>query len=221
MHPAFLYAVPIVALGIAFLHGALPAHWMPFVLAAHRQNWGYGKSLFLTAVGGLDHTIITMGLGILVVWAGFETRRFASGLFPFIAGGALVTVGMYYIFRQPCGASRLRFNWIGEGRHGRKMICQTGVSDVAVVIALLAMLTSSPSEGFLPVYLSVVRYGWSEFLLLSLTLALGTISAMVLLASFTLKALEQFEDTSLERYEGVALGVLLIFLGVATMVFDR
>lgn len=221
MHPAFLYAVPIVALGIAFLHAALPAHWMPFVLAAHRQNWGYGKSLLLTAIGGLSHTIITAGLGIFVLWTGFETRRFANGLFPFIAGGVLVTVGVYYVLRQPCGANRRASNWIGEDHHWRKIIGHTGVSDVAVAVALLAMLTLSPSEGFLPVYLSVVQYGWSEFLLLSLMLALGTISAMVLLASFTLKTLEQFEDTSLERYEGITIGALLAFLGLATMVFDR
>jgi hypothetical protein len=95
------------------------------------------------------------------------------------------------------------------------------VSDAAVILGLLALLTFSPCEGFLPVYLSGVDYGWSGFLVLSAVLALATLAGMVLFTWLTLAGLEHVRFSTLERYESGILGALLILLGVAIMVFDR
>ena len=39
----------IVALGfgVAFLHAAIPTHWLPFALTARGQGWSLGKTLGL------------------------------------------------------------------------------------------------------------------------------------------------------------------------------
>jgi hypothetical protein len=42
------------------------------------------------------------------------------------------------------------------------------------------MLTLSPCEGFLPVYLSGVQFGWRGFVVLSIILAIATLAGMTL-----------------------------------------
>ncbi len=111
---------------------------------------------------------------------------------------------------------------VGEGHghtHGEQP--RPRGSDLAVILGLLALLTFSPCEGFLPVYLSGVGYGWSGFALLSVVLALATLAGMVLFTWLTLTGLERVRFSVLERYESGIVGALLILLGVAIMVFDR
>ena len=88
------------------------------------------------------------------------------------------------------------------------------VSDRAVILSLLALLTFSPCEGFLPVYLSGISYGWAGFAILSAVLAGATLSGMVLFTWLTLAGLERFRLGWIERYEGALLGALLCVLAV-------
>jgi hypothetical protein len=96
----------------------------------------------------------------------------------------------------------------------------SGRSDKAVIIGLLALLTFSPCEGFLPVYLSGIQYGWTGFVLLSTILALATMAGMIFFTWLTLAGLERVRLEVLEKYEAAILGALLIFLGVIVIVFE-
>lgn len=82
------------------------------------------------------------------------------------------------------------------------------------------MLTFSPCEGFLPIYLSGIAYGWAGFLLLSAVLTVATLAGMVLFTWITLVGLKQFNLEALDRYEHFILGGVLCFLGVLVMVFE-
>ena len=76
------------------------------------------------------------------------------------------------------------------------------------------MLTLSPCEGFLPVYLSGVQFGWHGFFVLSLILAVATLLGMMIFTWLTLVGLEKFEVKNFERYESALLGGLFSALGV-------
>ena len=90
----------------------------------------------------------------------------------------------------------------------------TARSDRAVIVSLFTLLTFSPCEGFLPVYLSGITYGWSGFVLLSAVLSIATISGMVLFTWLTMSGIERLRLEFLERYESGILGGLILFLGV-------
>lgn len=87
-------------------------------------------------------------------------------------------------------------------------------SDTAVIFGLLALLTFSPCEGFLPVYLSGIAYGWLGFMFLSAVLAVATITGMVLFTWLTLSGLERMNLEFLERYESGILGAVILLLGI-------
>jgi ABC-type nickel/cobalt efflux system permease component RcnA len=91
-------------------------------------------------------------------------------------------------------------------------------SDGAVILGLFTLLTFSPCEGFLPVYLSGISYGWIGFVGLSAVLALATIAGMMVFTWLTISGIERLRLGFLERYESGILGALILFLGVGIIV---
>lgn len=218
-----LFLLPIAATGftVAFLHAAIPTHWLPFVLAGRGQGWSARRTLAVTALAGLGHVLFTTVLGILVVWLGIELSGLIGTVFPYVAGGALIAFGMFYV---------LRGRTHGHHHHGSDHAHDHGDdhgdlprrygSDRAAVASLFALLTFSPCEGFLPVYFSGIRYGWTGFALLSLVLAGATLAGMVLFTWLSLLGFQRLKLAVLERHEGAILGSLLCILGVAVIVLE-
>lgn len=236
----------IVAAGftVAFFHAALPTHWLPFVVTARAQRWDKTKTLSITAFAGLGHIFITTLLGVLVAWLGMSVDRLTGSIFPLLGGGLLALVGVFYIYR---GASGGHVHLIpgahGHGhshshhdhgpRHGHHHHDHNApdvesaiahhprrTSDRAAIVSLFTLLTLSPCEAFLPVYVSAVRYGWSGFAIASVVLAVATIAGMVTFTALTLAGLERFRLDALEKYEGIILGCVLILLGIAFVVLE-
>lgn len=359
MPESLFWTIAATGFTVAFAHAAIPTHWLPFVLAGRGQRWPVSKTLFVVTLAGLGHVLFTTMLGVLVVWLGIETSRWTGHVFPWLAGGALVLIGLYYSFRQlrdgghghhhfgpghghhdhshhhhsrdprdhhrhddaahkdharenpSAGGAlstvpgrirvdtghgvvlldvlqvegRVRFQvrpaderqevpeaeavsleiWRQDGSqqsisfsardgylesieevvdqpwkrvelllghsdhvhrhgvlldsraHGVGMVAGTAEplvkSDKAVILGLLGLLTFSPCEGFLPVYLSGAAYGWTGFIALSAILAIATVVGMIVFTWLTLRGIERLRLGFLERYESGILGALFLFLG--------
>lgn len=247
MDQTFLSSILLTGFAVAFFHAAIPTHWLPFVLAGRGQGWTRAKTLAVASLAGVGHTLFTTVLGVLVVWLGIETSKWTGDVFPFIVGGVLLLLGLFYLVRQARGGHGHR-HWFRGSRHphnhGQGHHHGSGhahahpdqghvhahppvvrpparKSDGAVILGLMALLTFSPCEAFLPVYLSGVRYGWSGFVLLSLVLALATVAGMVVFTWLTIAGLERLKLEALERIESGVLGGLLCLLGLMVMVFER
>jgi len=95
------------------------------------------------------------------------------------------------------------------------------VSDRLAVTSLLALLTFSPCESFLPVYVSGVRYGWIGFALLTAVLSIATVLGMVIFTWLTLSNLEKLNLRFLEKYESGIIGGLLCTLGILIIVLEN
>ena len=199
----------IVATGltVAALHAALPTHWLPFVLAGRRQGWSHGKTLGITALAGGGHVLFTVALGIAIAGFGIVAERFVGNVLPYVAGAILVGFGLFYLLR------------LGHG-HSHAADVPKGLSDRAVILALLAALTFSPCEGFLPVFVAGVKFGWLGFAVLCLVLAGATLAGMLLLTWLTLAGIQHLHFEWLDRNEGRIAGTLLLLLGGAILVFE-
>ena len=88
-------------------------------------------------------------------------------------------------------------------------------------MSLLALLTFSPCEAFVPVYVSGVRYGWHGFALLTIILTIGTIAGMVAFTALALTGIEQVKLRSFEKYEAAVMGALLCAIGVLIILFEK
>jgi hypothetical protein len=338
--------IAVTGFSVAFLHAAIPTHWLPFVLTARVQKWSKARTLAITTLAGCGHVLFTAALGFLVAWCGIKLSDKIGGWFPWIAGGALIAFGLYYVLQQirgkghghshsfggpahdqgkvergphggflvnlghgfveitvfetngpprfrlfffdqrkqasavpahatvkietvrPDGARQtFAFRAAGEylestsdipEPHEFKAILQLShgshththevqfeehdlahhahggcdhdseavqppprKSDWAAIVSLLALLTFSPCEGFLPVYVSGVRYGWSGFFLLTLILSVATVAGMVVFTWLTLAGMEKLKLSFLEKYERGILGGLLCLLGLLVIILEH
>jgi hypothetical protein len=237
MNSTVLSTIAATGFTVAFLHAAIPTHWLPFVLVARARKWSRAKTLAVTASAGLGHVLLTSLLGLLIAWLGFQLDEHLGEIFPWITGGVLLIIAVYYFWRQwkgagvchhsPPGGSHTPSERCGheaEAEHSHwdhelqaSPLVSAKQSDWAAVSGLFVMLTLSPCEGFLPIYLSGIQFGWTGFFVLSAILAVAALGAMTLLTWLTLVGLERFQIKHFERYEAGMLGALFTVLALLVL----
>jgi ABC-type nickel/cobalt efflux system permease component RcnA len=239
MNETVLTTIAVTGFGVAFFHAAMPTHWLPFVLTARAQHWNSPRTLAITALAGSGHVLFTALLGLLIAWFGIVLNERIGGWFPKIAGGVLIAFGLFYLLRQIVTKGQPHTHLIGghphaeEQEHARahkhghaheheaKTQRRGKTSDRVAIGSLLAMLTFSPCEAFLPIYASGVRFGWSGFALLTVILSVGTVTGMVVFTSLTLAGVQRIKLAMLEKYEGGLIGLLLCLVGVLILFFEK
>lgn len=229
MNGSVLTTIAITGFGVAFFHAAIPTHWLPFVLTARLQRWSRAKTLAVTAIAATGHASFTAALGLIVALLGIALSDRIGIWFPRIAGGALIAFGLFYVVRQLTGHPHTHLH-IGHRHahpdhdhahdHGKRRMSLTR-SDLAAIMSLLALLTFSPCEAFVPIYVSGVRYGWHGFALLTIILTVATIAGMVAFTFLALTGIEQVRLRLFERYEAGVMGVLLCVVGLLIILFEK
>ena len=218
---------------MAFFHAAIPTHWLPFVLTARAQHWNHAKALAITALAGSGHVLFTAVLGLLLTLFGFALHEKIGNWFPRIAGGALVVFGLFYLYRQLIGKVHGHSRVIGEDpqvhaahrpRSDPPLIhtpMPRPVSDRIAITSLLALLTFSPCESFVPFYVYGIRYGWMGFALLTAILSVATVAGMIVFTWLTLAGMRLINLRLLEKYELGLMGALLCAVGALIILFEK
>jgi ABC-type nickel/cobalt efflux system permease component RcnA len=241
MNQTVLTTIALTGFSVAFFHAAIPTHWLPFVLTARVQKWNASKTIAVTALAGTGHVLVTAALGLAITLCGAAVSDRIGAWFPRIAGGALFLFGVYYLSRQVLGKGHVHFHYPHEHLHEEGMP-EAGhehehdhahdhedkehgyhprpTSDRAAILSLLAFLTFSPCEGFVPFYVSGIRYGWTGFAVLTAVLSLATVAGMVIFTSLTLAGLSKLKLGLLEKYESALMGILLCAVGIFIIVFE-
>lgn len=232
MQSTVLTTVAVTGFSVAFFHAAIPTHWLPFVLVARAREWGKTKTLFVTMLAGLGHVALTSLLGLLIAWFGFQLEEKVEA-FPWLVGGMLGAFALYYLWRQLSGRGICHHNPPGSHHHADEHCAdekehshwQEELQDSPLVSrkagewtaigGLFIMLTLSPCEAFLGIYLSGVQFGWRGFIVLSIILAVATLAGMAL---FTWLALIGFEKFRLNRFERYEAGLLAAVFGILALV---
>ena len=239
MNNAVLTSIAATGFTVAFFHAAIPTHWLPFVLVSRARGWSRAKTLGVVALAGAGHVALTSLLGLVIAWFGFKLDERVGAAFPWLAAGFLGVMGLFYFWRQwrgegichhpvpgghhheseHCGHEEDHTHWDEELKDSALVSAESG--DRAAVGGLFLMLTLSPCEGFLPIYLAGVKFGRMGFFTLSAILAVAALAAMLLFTSLALQGLERFKVKFLERYEAGLLGGLFAVLGVLVVLLER
>ena len=190
----------------AFLHAALPTHWLPFGLVGRAQRWSMTRTLLAVVVAGLAHILTTAVLGGLIVAAGLALDQWIKGVLPHLSAVLLFLFGGFYLtratLRRPVAASGPALTE-----------AEPAVSDRAAFVGLVAMLAISPGEVLLPIYLSASSEGVAALGLLSLVFAAGTVLGMAVFTGLARAGASILRLERWARYEGAVLGLALIALG--------
>jgi nickel/cobalt exporter len=232
MPSAALTTIALTGFTVAFFHAAIPTHWLPFVLVARARGWSRPKVLAVTTGAGLGHVALTSLIGVAIAWFGFQIDHES---FPRIAGGLLIAIAVFYFWRQWTGRGILHHHPPGTHHHADERcghehgqshwdaelksspLVSRAAGDGAAIGGLFVMLTLSPCEGFLPIYLSGVQFGWRGFFVLSGILAVATLVGMTLFTWLALLGFEKIRIKNLERHEAGLLGTLFAVLGLLVL----
>jgi len=237
---SLLTTITITGFSVAFLHAAIPTHWLPFVLVSRARGWGVGKTLTSVLLAGMGHIALTTFLGLLIAWFGFQLNHELEHVFGPLIGGAMIAIGAYFVWRQLRGkgvchhhapgshhekTEHCGHEHEGEPSHWERELGDSRLAvekgDWAVIGGLFLMLTLSPCEVFLPVYLSAVPFGWLGFVLLSVILAVATLAGMMVFTWLTLKGFERLRLRYFEQRESGLLGTIFILLGILLLFFPH
>jgi hypothetical protein len=202
-----LLSVLGVGFATAFLHAALPTHWLPFVLVGRGQRWSLPRVLTTVAIAGSAHIVTTAVVGGLIVAAGLVMDQWIAGLLPGLSAGLLFLFGAFYH-----GKALLRPTILAGGPS--LALSEPTVSHAAAFWGLVVMMAVSPGEVLLPIYLSQATEGPVVLIALTLAFGAGTVLGM---AVFTVLARAGWSVLRLERwarYEGIILGLALILIGL-------
>src|SRR5438552_3309140 len=112
-----LTTIAVTGFSVAFFHAAIPTHWLPFVLTARVQKWNKSKTLLITTLAGWGHVLFTAALGFLVAWCGIKLTDKIGVWFPWIAGGALIAFGLYFLIQQIRGKGHGHSHLFGRHAH--------------------------------------------------------------------------------------------------------
>jgi hypothetical protein len=207
LEPSLLLSLLGGGFAAAFLHAALPTHWLPFVLVGRAQRWSAAQVLGAVATAGLAHIATTALVGGLIVLAGLAFDEWIAGLLPWISAALLFLLGLFYLSRalikRPVMAGGPALD-----------LAEPTVSHRAAFWGLVLMLAATPGEVLLPFYLGQAEEGAAVLAGLTVAFAVGTVMGMTV---FTLLARAGWSVLKLERwarYEGVALGLALITVGL-------
>src|SRR5690606_35994010 len=189
----------------AFLHAALPTHWLPFVLVGRAQAGGLPRVLSAWAVAAGAHIAATTVVGLLLLAVGLMVDAWVRGVLPWAAAALLVSLGLWYLVRAARGRTAVGC----EARASRGPR-----PDRAAFIGLIAVLGLSPGEALLPFYLTGAPWGWTGLALSSALFLAGTLAGMLLITAVAWRGAALFRLQRLAPYEGAILGLALIALGV-------
>lgn len=196
----------------AFLHAALPTHWLPFVLVGRAQRWKLPRVMAAVVAAGLAHVASTALVGGLIVIAGVALDQWVTGLLPWLSAILLFVFGGFYLLRALVRRPELAGGPTLE-------MSRPAVSDAAAFGALVATMAISPGEVLLPFYLNQAQGGLGVLAALTVMFAAGTVLGMAL---FTLLARAGWSVLRLERwarYEGAVLGLALIAIGLLVVLY--
>lgn len=191
----------------AFLHAALPTHWLPFVLVGRAQRWSLMRVMTVAVTAGLAHIASTALVGSLIVAAGLALNAWIGGLLPHLSAALLFIFGAFYLAK-----ASLQKPITATGPEAE--VPEPAVSDRAAFWGLVLMMAVTPGEVLLPIYLSSATEGVMALALLTLAFAAGTVLGMTLLAALASAGYSILRLERWARYEGAILGLALIVIGL-------
>jgi putative Mn2+ efflux pump MntP len=199
----------IVALVSAFtaalLHTLIPSHWLCFVAVGKAQKWPIPKTLLVAGAAGTLHVLSTVALGILLIVVG--TRFIDVETLEKIAGFVLIGMGAVYL--------GLQVFHVGHHHENDAVIPQK-----VAIVTLLLSVTLSPCSLAIPVLVASAG-NWTMILVLGIVLLVTTVGNMLLLVGLTSLGIEKLKFAFFERHEKWIVGIVLIILGTAILVFHQ
>ncbi len=191
----------------AVVHALLPNHWLPFVAAARAHGWQSRQLLRFTALAGLAHAAVMVGLGALVSLLGEGVTHFLHDQASKVVAIVLLGLASLFLFAP---------HFYGH-RHIHHPECEHSFNkgEAVTLLGLFVALTLSPCEGLLPIFFAAAaKLGWAKALAIVAFSSLLTVAFIVSLVLLSYKGWSLSFTRLKESHERYLVSGLLVALSV-------
>ncbi len=217
-----LAALLLGTVSISALHALIPSHWLAFAVVARARQWTLRRALLVTFLAGSGHILLTIALGIGVMFAGKALTRLIPPQIEHAATAALlIALGIYFVVSCLRGGPHHHHHHahdekLEEVAHEATRADSLGKlgQEPTVMGALVLGMTLSPCLDLLSVFVAASAMPWHVVVLVSACLIVTTLGLMLLLVWLTILGLRRIRLQWLEHNEGLIVGAALIALGV-------
>lgn len=194
------------SLTLSLLHALIPSHWLPFVTIGKAEHWSPRKTLAVTALAGLAHTVSTTALGILVSLAGWQLSESYHDLSERAIPLLLLALGLWYLMqhlRHHHAHDHIDAGSVRQARSFRTLL-------LSLVIAMFL----SPCLEIEAYFLSAGASGWPAVLTVALIYNVVTLSGMLIMVTLARTSLQRIDAHWFEHRENLITGLTLVGLAV-------
>lgn len=201
------------AIGVGALHTIAPDHWVPFVALARAQGWSRRRTAAITALCGFGHVSVSVVLGVLALFFGFEVLHLVGQRMEAVAGLLLIGFGLLYAVRglRHAGAAHLHGHHHAHYDHVHQ-------PDRMTPWALFLLFTADPCVAVMPILFAAAPLGAWQTAAVVGAYELATIGTMVALVLPAAAAAQHVGGRWTTRYGDAAAGGLIASVGVLVAV---
>jgi len=193
------------ALVLSLLHALIPSHWLPFVTIGKTERWTQRRTLAVTALAGLAHTVSTTLLGTIVGLAGYQLSESYHELAESVIPAVLLMLGLWYLMQH------LRHSHAHDHINPNDV---KGKSFTALLLSLCLGMFLSPCMEINAYFLSAGAHGGSTLLWVAIIYNLVTLSGMLLMVWLGSHGLRRINAHWFEHNENLITSLTLIGLAV-------
>jgi len=199
------------ALVLSTLHALIPSHWLPFVTIGKTEGWSEGRTLAVTGLAGLAHTVSTTLLGLLVGGAGFALSENYHELAERVIPAVLLVLGLWYLMQH------LRHSHAHSHVDAGTM---RGKSFTALLLSLCLGMFLSPCMEINAYFLSAGALGAAALATVALIYNVVTLAGMLVMVWLGGRGLRRLNAHWFEHNENLITGLTLVSLAVFNSFFE-
>lgn len=227
------------AVATALFHTLIPDHWLPFVLVGRARGWSGSATALRSAVSGLIHAVLSIGLGFVALRVGQEAAHLVGESLERVSSWLLVVFGLVYaVWAWRKGGHFHPGGALLHGGHDHDG-CGGGDSahpdhehyhaDAGFIHGgnavggwwLALIVGANPCILILPILVATAERGAASMVAVVLSYSLTTIGLMVVLSVIGVVGTRGIRVPGIARYMEAASGLLIALLGVAFLILDH
>lgn len=201
----------IGSLVLSMLHALIPSHWLPFIAISKTERWSLSRTLTVTALAGLAHTLSTTLLGMIVGLAGYEISESYHELAETVIPAVLLMLGIYYLMQH------IRHAHAHTHVEARDL---AGRSYGALLLSLCLAMFLSPCIEINAFFLSAGAMGWQALTLVAVIYNVVTLLGMLCMVTLGVFGLQKVNAHWFEHHEHLITGLTLIGLAVLNLFLE-
>ena len=190
---------------LSLLHALIPSHWLPFITIGKTERWTERRTLAVTGLAGLAHTISTTLLGTIVGLAGYQLSESYHELAESVIPAVLLMLGLWYLMQH------LRHSHAHDHINPNDI---KGKSFTALLLSLCLGMFLSPCMEINAYFLSAGARGGGTLLSVAIIYNLVTLSGMLLMVWLGNHGLRRINAHWFEHNENLITSLTLIGLAV-------